>query len=528
MILSTLLKKAAPIRINGVPAADIAPGPGESMPWRRRRIGSLHYRAQEVRPGGLFVAIPGLVADGHDFIGTAVEQGASAVVSQLPVPMAIGHAAPDTAPIFIQVENSRKALASISAAFYGNPAETLCIVGITGTNGKTTTAYLVESVLKQAGFQTGVIGTINYHYNGKSFKNPVTTPESLDLQRILSDMHNDGVTHVVMEASSHAIDLGRIDGCWMDVGVFTNLTRDHLDYHRDMETYWDVKRRLFMDHLSASPKRSHARAVVNCNDPKGRQLLDGLPVPAVTVGYGPDKMIWPVSHRNESGGLSGRISTPGGELTFDSALVGKHNLENILCTVGVGYALNIPLETIKNGLTALGSVPGRLEPIENKAGRLVYVDYAHTPDALKNVISALREVAAQKIICVFGCGGDRDKGKRPRMGEIAGTLCDLTVITSDNPRSETPGEIIDQIVAGVRRVCSKAFDPSDLANGFDEKGYVVEPDRKKAIGLGIGASRPGDMVLIAGKGHETYQILGGRTLDFDDRKVARAAMLEIG
>ncbi len=478
-------------------------------------ITSVHYRAQDVQPGGLFVAIAGHAADGHDFIDAAAKKGAAAVVSQKELKSNIP---------YIQVADTRQALADIAARFYGQPSKHMTVIGITGTNGKTTTAYLVESILQQAGYEVGVIGTINYRYGGKIFDNPITTPESLDLQRILADMLQAGVTHVVMEASSHAIDLYRIRSCWFDVAVFVNLSQDHLDFHGNMASYWASKKRLFTEYLMTGPKKDRALAVINCNGPEGKELADSLQIPVIKTGSEPKNTVRVASAQCDLNGIAGAIVTPGGKFDFDSPLVGEHNLENILCAVGVGSALDLATRDLKSGIDAVASIPGRLERIDNDTQRYVYVDYAHTPDALENVIQALRAVTADRIICIFGCGGDRDREKRPLMGEIAARLCDLAVVTSDNPRTEEPMAIINQILGGTRKIRRRQYSPAELKNGFDEKGYVVEADRKRAIQLGISVSQTGDTVLIAGKGHETYQILGASRIAFDDREEARKAL----
>ena len=497
-------------------------------------INSVHYRAQDVQPGGLFVAIQGLLADGHDFIDQARMRSALAIVSQKPV-QPDNSVTQNTGQIkakenkdgltIIEVDNSRKALAEISAAFFGNPSQKLNIIGITGTNGKTTTAYLIESMLSAAGLKTGVIGTINYRYMGKFFENPVTTPESLDLQRILAEMLKEGVTHVVVEVSSHAIDLFRVENCWIDTGVFTNLTQDHLDYHGDMNSYWLCKKRMFTEYLPSGPKKDHALAVINRDNPKGRELFNILPVRGISTGHSEDNIIWPEIIKHDLSGIAGNISTPAGSFDFKSPLVGKHNIENILSATGVGIALDLSLDDIKAGIENVFFIPGRLERITGNNGRFVYVDYAHTPDALGNVLTSLKAVSDKRIICVFGCGGDRDREKRPLMGEIAGRLCDLAIVTSDNPRTEDPEKIIEQILSGLKKTCDHEYSLSSLKTGFEKKGYAIEPDRRNAIKLGIAASRQGDTVLIAGKGHETYQILGKKTISFDDRKEAKQALL---
>ena len=544
MKLLQLLKSIDPIRVYNPEARGTGPnarGEKDRHPVHRAKpnvemsgaeIGSIHYRSQEVKPDGMFVAIPGSTADGHDFIDEALKRGAAAIVVEKEIhPQASqSDGQPNTDAVMIQVSNTRQALANLSAAFYENPSERLVLIGITGTNGKTTTAYLIEGILQKAGYAVGVIGTINYRYAGKAFDNPITTPESLDLQRILAEMLSAGVTHVVMEASSHAIDLYRIQCCWLDIAVFTNLSQDHLDFHGDMQSYWASKKRLFTHFLDSGPKKDQAQAVINCDNPYGQELVQLLDIPLVTTGRQNGCAITPTVARCELSGIAGTIATPDGTFDFISPLVGEYNVENILCATGVAAALHLLPDTIKSGVEALSHIPGRLERIDNDTGRFVYVDYAHTPDALHNVIRALRDITTQRIICVFGCGGDRDRAKRPMMGEIAAKHCDLSIVTSDNPRTEDPQVIIDHILEGIKRVGGRAYSRSDVKNGFSSKGFVRESDRRCAIELGIQISQPGDTVLIAGKGHETYQILGKTTVSFDDREEARKALdrLKVG
>lgn len=483
-----------------------------STPNQEIEVTSLHYSSHNVRPGGLFVAIQGFSTDGHHYIQDAVKKGAVAVVSQKP----------STAPIPVfQVSDSRKALAVLADHFFGNPSSRLTIIGITGTNGKTTTAYLVENILLAAGFHVGVIGTVNYRYKGKVFENPVTTPESLDLQRILAEMISEGVTHVVLEVSSHAIDLSRIEGCRLDIGVFTNLTQDHLDYHGNMDRYWACKKRLFTEYLGIEKE---ALAVINTDNPQGLELVSDLTYPCITTGRSSGSTIRSESMIIDFDGIRGTIATPRGSVQFNSPLVGKHNLENILSAAGVGSALALPPEIIQAGIDRTRSVPGRLERVPGSPDRPVYVDYAHTPDALENVLKSLKRLAPERIICIFGCGGNRDMAKRPLMGQIAAASSDLAIVTSDNPRSEKPGDIIDQILPGIRRICQNEYTVKELNHGFTHKGYCREPDRKRAIQTGIRAAKPGDMVLIAGKGHETYQIIGDTSNPFDDRAVAQSVL----
>ncbi len=478
-------------------------------------ITAIHYRADQVKPGGLFVAVQGHVADGHDFIDEAITRGAAAVIAEKPVQKPV---------TVIEVENSRKAMALISASFYEDPSRKMKVICITGTNGKTTTSYLIESILASAGFATGVIGTVNYRYAGMCFESAMTTPEALDLQRILFEMYENKVTHAVLEVSSHAIDLNRIDGCHMDVGVFTNFSQDHLDYHGDMNAYWACKKKMFLENLSSGAKTG--RAVINCEDEKGKELYHLLGVEKISTGFSKDKIIRADNARFNLAGITGTITLPESQFLFKSSLVGKHNLENILSAIGAAAALDIPSTAIQTGIEAFDGVPGRLESVQNNVGRFVFVDYAHTPDALENVLTALRAITTGRIICVFGCGGDRDKKKRPLMGQISARLSDLSVITSDNPRTEAPEAIIDQIVSGTKKAQIKAYQSAELSGGLKRNGFVIEPDRRKAIELGILASGASDAVLIAGKGHETYQIIGRKRIDFDDRLVAKQILVK--
>ena len=521
MKLSALLQSMDDIgaEATAIPSATM-PDNRESVIEADPEITSVHYRAQEVQPGGLFVAIKGLAADGHDYVEAAVGRGAKVIVVQADIET------PDGVHTIV-ASDTRRALAALAAGFYEHPSRAMTVIGITGTNGKTTTSYLIERILEKAGLSTGVAGTINCRFAGKQFPSPVTTPESVDLQRLLARMRDANITHVVLEVSSHALDLHRVDGCWFDIGVFTNFTQDHLDYHKDMDSYWDCKKRLFTELLPNGPKKERAVAVINRQDPKGRELENLTSVRKILVGTTADNDLVMLDPVCSLSGISGRMTTGGEVLEFHSPLVGAHNCENILCAAGVGKALGISLATICEGVAGLASIPGRLEPVPDDQGRYVYVDYAHTPDALENVIAAVKKLAMGRTICVFGCGGDRDRGKRPLMGAIAARLCDLAVVTSDNPRSEDPLQIIDQILAGVRSVCAHEYEAKQLADGFSHKGYVVEPDRGRAIRLAVAACRPNDTLLIAGKGHEDYQIISDRTIAFDDRQVAREVLKEI-
>ena len=469
---------------------------------RDPEVTAVCYDSRRVVPGALFAAICGHRIDGHTFVPDALARGAAALLVQRPL------AAP--VPVLVSPD-VRRTLAQMAAAFYGRASERLFVVGVTGTNGKTTTAYLVEGVLAAAGHRVGVVGTIDYHYGAKTVANPVTTPESLDLQRILAEMDAAGVTHVIMEVSSHALDQHRVEAVCFDVGVFTNLTQDHLDYHADMAAYWRCKRRLFTELLPHGPKAHRGAAVVNIDDPHGRELAAELTLPCLTCGTAACSRIRPASWNVTTTGLAARLDTPAGPIDIASPLVGRHNLDNVMAAVGCGILAGAAPAAIARGIAAVPRVAGRLERVPDPLGRHVYVDYAHTPDALKNVLSALRPLATGRLVCVFGCGGDRDRGKRPLMGEIVARLSDLAVVTSDNPRSESPLSIIEQILPGLRRC--QATDR-----------WLVEPDRATAIERALALARPGDTVLIAGKGHETYQILADRTIRFDDREVVRRAL----
>jgi len=500
-------------------------------------IRAVHHRAQDVDANGIFIALNGLTADGHDYIGEAISRGAAAVVTQLPYSALPVFAeqlnrADTTDPgiCHMEVDDTRHVLGMISARFYGDPSDKLTVIGITGTNGKTTTARLIEGILASAGFAVGVIGTQSYRYSGNAYANPMTTPEAPDLQKILSEMLSGGITHVVMEVSSHGIDRRRIDGCHFDVGVFTNLTQDHLDYHGTMAAYWACKKKWFTDYLAVGRKRRHAAAVINCQNRPGIELntlLAGLPDPLRRIAVGQtcaNKRIYSEDVVFGIDGINCRLILPAGEISIRSPLVGKHNLENILCAAGAGVALGLPREAIGSGIESIQSVSGRMEPVFNNRGRFVYVDYAHTPDALERVLAALRDLAPGRIISVFGCGGNRDREKRPLMGRIALSYSDLAIITSDNPRMEPPLRIVDDICRGVSDIPSRRYGPEDLTGGFKETGYAVQPDRRKAIALSMAASDPGDTILIAGKGNETYQIVGKEQLPFDDREEVRRSL----
>ena len=488
-----------------------------------RQVSGLSYDSRKVLSGEVFFATSGEKADGHEFIFEAVKRGAAAVVfsREGDWPRAAAN---------VRVKDVRRSMGLWAAHFYGRPSEKIRLVGVTGTNGKTTLTYLIESIFDAAAIKSGVIGTINYRYGGREIPSHHTTPESPDLQALIEEMSRAGVEAVAMEVSSHALEQERVRGLEFDVGVFTNLSRDHLDYHRDMDGYFLAKSKLFTDYLQASRKPRKA-AVIYGEDPRGRQLIERLRSGDFDLwGYGNGKPwdVHPLDVKQDVGGLRGAIQARGHVFEIDSPLIGGANLQNILGAIGVGRALGIETDVIARGINQLRSVPGRLEKVANDRGFTILVDYAHSPDALEKVLGAVRPLARGRVFCVFGCGGDRDRGKRPLMGDMAARLSDFVVLTSDNPRTEDPLAILDEVEAGVKKTGLKKFDPSgpgrSVRQGGLERGYVVEADRRKAIGIAIQAASAGDVVLIAGKGHEDYQILGTNKIHFDDREVARQVL----
>ncbi len=487
-------------------------------------ITSVAYDTRQVEPGAIFFAMRGEKTDGNRFVFEAIERGARAISSELPRrwnpqwdavyagEIAQGILAPRDVPgsvEWVQVASARRALATTAANFYSRPAEALKLVGVTGTNGKTTMTYLVDSILCAAGYSTGLFGTIAYRTPRGSRVATNTTPESLDLQRFLSELREAGGTHAVLEASSHALAMDRVWGCPFAAAVFTNLTRDHLDYHKTLEDYFAAKRRLFEGTGAGAP----AVGVINSDDPYAR-LLVGLSARTLTYGLETDAQVTTKKFALASSGLEFTAHTPAGKLEVRSRLVGRINVYNILAAIGAALALDIPREHIEAGIQEVQSVPGRFERIDQGQPYLLVVDYAHTDDALRNLINTARELnPSGRIITLFGCGGDRDRAKRPLMGEVAGSLSDVVVLTSDNPRSEDPLRIINDVVVGLQKTRAR---------------YLVEPDRATAVEQALDEACPGDIVLLAGKGHETYQVLRDRRIDFDDRQVARRLLLQRG
>lgn len=475
-------------------------------------VHGIRYDSRQVTPGDLFVCITGFKRDGHDFLEAAWAAGAVAALverSDLSAKALKGGTV-------VQVADARQSLALVASRFYGHPSRKLAMVGVTGTNGKTTTTYLVESVLRHAGHQVGLIGTIGYHCDGVQMEAARTTPESCDLQALLERMACMGADSVVMEVSSHALALHRVDSCEFDVAVFTNLTQDHLDFHGTMEAYRSAKLSLFERLGVGSTKTMEKAAVVNLDDPAADLFLGASRVTRYTYSVQRPADLSATDIRMGPDGIQCRLQTPWGATAIRSPLLGRYNLSNILAAAATGLHLGVDLPAVADGIAALRHVPGRCERVEEGQEFSVMVDYAHTPDALRRVLQMARQCCPGRLIVLFGCGGDRDRGKRPVMGEAALQLADFTVITSDNPRSEDPHQIIEEVEIGAKKVWGHG------------KGYVTILDRGMAIREALSLAGRGDMVMIAGKGHEAYQILRDRTIPFDDRQVAREALHELG
>ncbi len=458
-------------------------------------IHGLDYDSRRLGPGFLFFAFAGAKADGRAFATSALEKGATAILSEFPTPEGF------TGP-WIQVEHGRRALAIAARNFYG---QTISLTGITGTNGKTTTGFLTDAVLRASGRTTALIGTIEYHLAGEVLPAVNTTPESVDLYRLFDRLHQLGGTHATMEVSSHALALGRVFGLEFHTAIFTNLTRDHLDFHHTMEEYFAAKRILF----ESGPKF----AVINHDDPYGPRIRN--PAGTEVITYGLEKDCNVRAHRVSSTFDGLRFEVHFGKIRFhiESPLIGRINVYNILAACCAGFTYQIPVETIVQGIASCRGVPGRFERIDEGQPFAVVVDYSHTDDALRNAILVARGLNPKRVITLFGCGGDRDRTKRPIMGQVAGELSDRVILTSDNPRSEDPLQIMNDVLVGLRR--------------FD-KPIVVEPDRHAAILRALSDALPGDIVILAGKGHETYQVLKDRTIAFDDRAVAREVLRGFG
>ena len=460
--------------------------------------------SRKVERGDCFVAVPGFKQDARRFIPDAVARGARLVVTE-------GDAVPGVGVAQVLVPATRPALARLAAAYYGHPSRALTVVGITGTNGKTTTSYLVDALLRDAG-PTGILGTIQYVVGDEVRPAGQTTPEALDIEAMLATMRDRGVRGVAMEVSSHALALARVEGLAFDVAVFTNLTQDHLDFHGSLDEYGRAKRRLF-ELLAGSPKRRRT-AVVNGDDPWGGRMVAGLDLDVLTFGLGAGHRVRADRFTSSLEGIHMHVETPRGAVDLDSPLIGEHNVMNLLGAVGAGIGLGLEPGAIARALAGVTAVPGRFEQVRAGQPFLVIVDYAHTPDALERVLTTARKITTGRLGVVFGCGGDRDRTKRPIMGEIAARLADRAWITSDNPRSENEHAIIEEIAIGVRRVCAAP------------DRYAMVADRRAAIFAALSWAAAGDAIVIAGKGHETYQIVGADILPFDDRAVARNILAE--
>jgi UDP-N-acetylmuramoyl-L-alanyl-D-glutamate--2,6-diaminopimelate ligase len=456
-------------------------------------VSEVGYDSRRIGPGGLFVAVRGRLDDGNRYVEAALKRGAAAVASE---------AEPRPGTPWLQVPDARAALALASAAVLGEPARRLELVGVTGTNGKTTTAYLIDAALRASGFRSGLVGTVQYRIGDRLSEAVRTTPESSDLQALLREMVDAGCSHAVLEVSSHSLALQRVLGCPFRVAVFTNLTRDHLDFHGDMDAYFAAKRTLFDTLL-----RADGHAVVNADDDRageivrvsrGRVWTYALQRPADLTADGVQLSL---------GGTRFLARTPAGSFEVSTPLLGRFNVLNLLAGLGAALALGLPPEAALAGLSSLPGVPGRLERVEAGQDFAVIVDYAHTDDALKNLLETVRELEPRRVITVFGCGGDRDRSKRPLMGAVAARLSDVAIVTSDNPRSEPPDAIIDEIERGMN------------GGRKAERHRIVA--RRDAIAKALELAGPGDAVVIAGKGHEPYQVLRDRTIPFDDRQVAR-------
>jgi UDP-N-acetylmuramoyl-L-alanyl-D-glutamate--2,6-diaminopimelate ligase len=471
---------------------------------RELEIRQVACDSRKVKARALFFALHGAKADGNAFIRDAVSRGAAAIVSEGPAPGVL-----PASVAWVQVRDARKVLAIAAANFFGHPASALQLVAVTGTNGKTTTTSLVDSIMKASGAKTGLFGTIAYHTPLGDYPAPNTTPESVDLQGFFAEIRDAGGQYAVLEASSHSLMMDRLWGCRFAAAVFTNLTREHMDYHKTFEDYFAAKRRLFEGTGAGAPEV----AVINTDDEYGRKL-GGLAKQTMSYGLTFEADITTRKFQLAFSGLTFAAQTPNGKLHIESPLVGRINVYNILAAIGAAQALGLSSEVIEAGVRNLNSVAGRFERVDGGQPFLVIVDYAHTDDALENLIRTARELTPQgRVITLFGCGGEKDRTKRPVMGEVAGRLSDLTILTNDNPRNEDPLKIMNDIIVGLQKTSGK---------------YMVEPDREKAIGMALDEARAGDIVLLAGKGHETTQILADRALDWSDKDVAARALLSRG
>jgi UDP-N-acetylmuramoyl-L-alanyl-D-glutamate--2,6-diaminopimelate ligase len=478
----------------------------ESIPVREvfgsldREVDGIFYDSRRVQKNGLYVAVRGAHFDGHKFTEQAIERGASAIVVERPE----SHSRATS----LVVADSRVALADLAFTFYQKPALRLKMAGVTGTNGKTTTTFLIKHICENAGLRCGLIGTVRYEIGERVLPATRTTPESLDLQELLAQMTGAGCKAAVMEVSSHALAQERTRGMEWDVAVFTNLTQDHLDFHQTMANYFEAKARLFTG-LTNQPNKKEAKAVINLDDPHGEKLVArlGRDVPVVTYGMSARADFRASNYRAEFSGTSFQLDARGKIYLVRVPLIGRFNVSNAMAALAAANSLGVSLREAVLSLAKSPQVPGRLEAVPAKRQFQVFVDYAHTPDALLNVLKTLRELSPRRLVVVFGAGGDRDKQKRPLMGRVADQNADYSIITSDNPRKEDPLAIID-----------------DVKKGFRSTNFETVPDRTEAIARAIALAQPRDIILIAGKGHETYQEFADHTIPFDDRQIALRAL----
>ncbi|RPI55847.1 MAG: UDP-N-acetylmuramoyl-L-alanyl-D-glutamate--2,6-diaminopimelate ligase, partial [Deltaproteobacteria bacterium] len=469
------------------------------------KIRGISADSRQVQQGYIFVAIPGTKFNGRQFINDAVEKGASALLIPIQDVHHYVKIVPETLPV-IGVDDPRLSTGLLASAFYENPSKKMALIAITGTNGKTTITYLLEGIFSKAGLNPGVIGTINQRHCGMEVPSELTTPDAIKLQEILANMLKKGVKAVALEVSSHAIDQQRISGCCFAASVFTNLGRDHMDYHQDMEQYFQAKVKLFLEYPSDT-------AIINIDDFYGRRLWEIVKTKKISYGLSPEADVRPEFQSINIDGITGKLATPEGPIAIKSKLKGLHNLYNILAAVAASITLGIDHDHIQTGIETIMRIPGRLDPVHTPRGVTAFVDYAHTPDALESVLKSLIQLGPKPLICVIGCGGDRDRGKRPLMAQAAASLADIVVLTSDNPRTEDPLDILDQMLSGLRDL--PTYHPATKAE------VKVILDRRDAILWAAEKARPGACLLVAGKGHETYQIIGNERLAFDDREILK-------
>jgi len=472
-----------------------------------RTVTSVTDDSRAVASGSLFVAVKGERVDGHRFVAQAAQAGAAAIVAQESVEAG-------SLP-FVKVADSRKALGFIGSRFYGDPSARLSMIGVTGTNGKTTTTYLCKALLEGIGRHVGLIGTVAYQIGAETIPASHTTPGALELQGLLMKMTQAGLNSVVMEVSSHALAMDRTAGCEYDAAVFTNLTQDHLDYHRTMEEYFQAKLRLFTG--LGKGKKTGQRAIINMDDPRGAEIRAACRVPVWGYAVKSQADLKAERVHLSMNGSAFSAATPAGTFAVESRLVGEHNVYNLLGAIGVALHAGATCDQVREAVAKVINVPGRFERVSAGQDFTVVVDYAHTEDALVRLLTAAQALKSHRIITLFGCGGDRDRGKRPKMGRAAVEYSDVVVLTSDNPRTEDPMAILREVEVGVR----------EALQSRSHVEYHLVPDRREAIGMAVRLARTGDIVLIAGKGHEDYQIVGTKKVYFDDREVAREAIQQL-